>query len=227
MCNRYNVRTNLGQLELGFSAKLAPGLEWQTSKYNTGINVAPRDYGLTLRLIDGVRHIVPSNWTLIPSWSKAQKLAFDTMNAKSETVATKPAFRSAYKSRRCLVLATHYIEFEKHGKARFPFRYEIDGGKPFAMAGLWEVWRDPSDSSAPPLDSLTIITTTPNELTKQLHHRMPVIVDEPDYDAWMSGEEIPLVPFPADRMEAVPNTTKINDSKYKGADCIGPPDTLF
>ena len=158
-------------------------------------------------------------WGLIPSWAKDAKIAYSTINARADTVATKPAFRAAYKKRRCLVLADGYFEWRKEGKAKLPLLYEVDGGKPFAFAGLWEWWGGPEGENNP-VECCTIITTDANELAKMVHDRMPVILNADDYDAWLAGEEVPLVPFPSDRISARPVSTYVNNVKNQGPQCI-------
>jgi len=157
---------------------------------------------------------------LIPSWAKDKKIAYSTINARSDTVATKPAFRSAFKRRRCLVLADGYYEWEKSGKSKLPWLYEVDGGKPFAFAGLWESWKPAGADES--LESCTIITTDANELASQVHVRMPVILDSADHDAWLAGEQIPLIPFPPERMSTRPISTLVNNARNEGPECIEP-----
>ena len=173
----------------------------------------------------------PARGGLIPPWDKDTKLAYSTINARADTVATKPAFRSAFKKRRCLVIADGYYEWLREGKAKLPYYYEVDGGKPFALAGLWESWRPPG-SDGDGLESCSLITTEANELQSQIHDRMPVILDEADYDTWLDPTvddremlERLLVPFPADRMTARPVSQYVNNARHEGPECIGPPAT--
>jgi putative SOS response-associated peptidase YedK len=200
-----------------FRAELGPVQKWLPQ-----FNIAPKDNVLAIRLADGRRQFALLNWSLVPSWSKGKKLPYTTFNARADRVKFAPAYRMAYKNRRCLVLADSYIEWQKAGKTRLPMRYEVDGGQPFAIAGLWESWHDPIDKTAPPFETCTVIVTDANELTAIVHDRMPVILDAEDYDAWLAGEEIPLIPFPAERMIAIPNTTLINNARNKGPECLAP-----
>lgn len=133
MCGRYTLRTKLNLLLSQFAADLAEGSEWEPRyKHPATANVP------AVRLADGKRQLALFKWGLIPSWAKDAKIAYSTINARADTVATKPAFRSAFKKRRCLVLADGYVEWEKAGTAKLPWLYEVDEGKPFAFAGLWE-----------------------------------------------------------------------------------------
>ena len=213
MCGRYTLRVKLNLLLSQFAAELAEGTEWEP-RYN----IPPTANVPAVRLADGKRQLALFKWGLIPSWAKDAKIGYSTINARADTVATKPAFRSAFKKRRCLVLADGYVEWEKDGKAKLPWLYEVDGGKPFAFAGLWEWWGGPDGKQ--PVESCTILTTDANELASEVHNRMPVILDEDDHDAWLVGEEIPLVPFDSERMTARPISTTINNVKNEGPGCV-------
>jgi len=214
MCGRYTLRTKLNLLLSEFAADLAPGIEWEP-RYN----IPPTANVPAVRLINCKRQLSLLKWGLVPSWAKDTKIAYSTINARANTVATKPAFRTAYKKRRCLVLADGYYEWEQVGKTKLPWLYEIDGGKPFAFAGLWEAWYGQSEDM-PPLESCTIITTEPNALASRFHDRMPVILHPDDYDDWLGGEKIPLVSFEAERMSAKPVSTFVNSVKNQGPECI-------
>jgi putative SOS response-associated peptidase YedK len=167
----------------------------------------------------GQRQLALLRWGLIPSWAKDAKIGYSTINARADSVASKPVFRSAYKNRRCLLLADGYYEWEREGQAKLPLLYEMAGGEPFAFAGLWETWRPPGND---PVESCTIITTDSNELAGRVHTRMPVILDPADYDGWLAGEEIPLVPFPAERMRVRGVSTHVNNARNEGPECIRP-----
>jgi putative SOS response-associated peptidase YedK len=118
-------------------------------------------------------------------WAKDSKIAYSTINARGDTVAEEPAFRAAFKKRRCLILADGYYEWLRDGKTKLPHLYEIDGGKPFAMAGLWEWWPGPKGEESEPTESCSIITTDANKPASKVHDRMPVILDSDDYDCWL------------------------------------------
>lgn len=118
-------------------------------------------------------------WGLIPSWSKDALGAARMINARSETAATLPAFRDAMNYRRCLVPADGFYEWKRLGNAKQPYCFEVNDRALFAFAGLWEGWKDPSGAW---IKTCTILTTTPNPVTAAIHDRMPVILDESDYD---------------------------------------------
>jgi putative SOS response-associated peptidase YedK len=178
-----------------------------------------------VRMMDGKRQLSLLRWGLIPSWSPEPRTKYNTSNARADTVATKPAFRAAYKSRRCLVLADGYYEWLRVGKSKRPYLYEVDGGKPFALAGLWESWRG---TEGAPLESFAIIVTEANELAGKIHDRMPVILEDCDYEAWLDPDNCEvghlLAQFPAERMTARLVSSYVNDARHEGPQCIAPPD---
>ena len=220
MCGRFNLRTPLTVLAEKFLFDLGPLAK---EAFRPRYNIAPTQYIAAVRLdSQGKRQLAMLHWGLIPSWAKDTKIGYSTINARGDTVATKPAFRSAFKKRRCLVLADGFYEWEKTGKVKLPWLYEVDGGKPFAFAGLWEWWQPAGAEKS--LESCTIVTTDANELASQVHNRMPVILDAEDYDGWLAGEDIPLIPFPPERMTARPISTYVNNARNEGPECIKPRD---
>ena len=132
---------------------------------------------LPVILDEDPHHIAMLRWGLIPSWAKSPDVGYKMINARAETLAEKPSFRSAFKSRRCLVLADGFYEWPKTGAEKTPLRITLASGLPFAFAGLWDCWQSPADES---VRTFTIITTTPNELMSRFHHRMPVILRPED-----------------------------------------------
>jgi putative SOS response-associated peptidase YedK len=220
VCGRFTLRTPLSVLSTQFHAQVAPHLQLAL-RYN----VAPTQQVAVVRRREDLRELTTMRWGLIPSWAKDAKVGFSGINARADTVATKPAFRAAYQRRRCLVLADGYYEWKAEGKAKLPQLYEIDGGQPFAFAGLWEVWRG-NDSQGEPLESCTVITTDANELARAVCDRMPVILSPQDYDAWLdpvnSDVGYMLDSFPPDRMTVRPVSTFVNNARNEGAECIAP-----
>lgn len=124
-------------------------------------------------------------WGLIPFWSETDKSEYSTFNAKSETIAKSPAFREPFKKRRCLLPASYFFEWSK-ATPKVRHRFEVEGGKPFAFAGLWDHWE-----GAKSIDSCTLLTTTANATLEPFHHRMPVIVHESDYGLWLDPKASP------------------------------------
>lgn len=155
-------------------------------------NIAPQTFQPVVRLDreTGQRELAAMRWGLIPYWSKNAKLAFSTINAKAETVATSPAFREALKRRRCLVPADLFYEWRKlDAKTKQPYAIAMKDGGIFAFAGIWERWKDQTKGET--LETYTIITTDPNELLSDLsiHDRMPVILKPSEYGRWLDPGE--------------------------------------
>jgi putative SOS response-associated peptidase YedK len=181
MCGRYYRRSDKQRIAEHF--RLHPG---SMPDFISSYNVAPQTFQPIIRLNrdTGEREVVMMRWGLIPFWSKNAKIGYSTINAKAETVATAPAFREAFKSRRCLIPADAFYEWQKiDAKTKQPFAIGMKDGSPYAFAGLWERWRDPATRE--PLETFTVITTDPNELVQPLHDRMPVILEPKDYDRWL------------------------------------------
>jgi putative SOS response-associated peptidase YedK len=147
------------------------------------------------------------------------------INARAETAAEKPSFRSAFRKRRCLVLADGFYEWQKAGGKKQPYLFRLAGGEPFAFAGLWEHWGKDGKG----IDSCTILTTDPNGLVKPLHDRMPVILSPRDFDLWLDpkvekGPELQalLRPYPAETMTAYPVGLRVNSPRSNDAACVAP-----
>jgi putative SOS response-associated peptidase YedK len=229
MCGRYTLRTKLNVLLQQFEAEMAEELD-----YRPRYNIAPTQNVFAVRRPEqgAKRELVELRWGLIPVWAKDAKIAYSTINARGDTVAEKPAFRSAFKKRRCLILADGYYEWLKEGKAKLPQLYEIDGGKSFAFAGLWEYWPGPKDDpKAEPIESCTIVTTDANKLAAKVHDRMPVILDSDDYDLWLDPSiddraklEKLIKPYPVKAMSVRPVSTYVNNVKNQGEQCIATPE---
>ena len=152
------------------------------------------------------------------------------INARSETAATKPAFRDAMRLRRCLVPADGFYEWQRRGSAKQPFCFEVGDGGLFAFAGLWERWRDPSGQW---VKSCAILTTTPNAVTSTVHDRMPVILAKDDYDVWLdpgmqnvSAISELLKPYEATLMRCYPVSTRINHVANDDEECSSPVDLV-
>lgn len=221
MCGRFNLRTKLNKLlqQFALDTMYTDASEPGNRIFEPRYNIAPSQDVLAVRLMEGKRELYKLRWGLIPSWAKDAKIAYSTINARADTVATKPAFRSAYKKRRCLIPTDGYYEWLRVGKEKQPYLYEVDGGELFAFAGLWESWNDPQGET---VESFTIITTDANELAKKVHDRMPVIIDPDDYGEWLACEEIPLIPFPPERMTCRPVSTYVNNARNEGPQCTEP-----
>ena len=233
MCGRYTLRTPLTVLSQQFLFELGNvPVERVVPRYN----VAPTQTVVAVRQPEpgGKRELALLHWGLIPSWAKDTKMASSMINARSETVAEKPAFRTAFARRRCLILSDGFYEWKKEGKQKLPYYFQLKGERPFAFAGLWERWRGPDKSSAEPLESCTIVTTEANELCRPFHERMPVILEPADYDAWLdpnltdSQQLLPLLgPVPADEMQTRPVNPRVNNVRNDDEGVLVTEQTLF
>lgn len=190
-------------------------------------NVAPTDAVLTIvqRQSDGQRRMGMMRWGLQPWFMRDQK-GPPMINARSETIGSKPAFRQAFQQKRCIVPADGFFEWKKEGKSRIPYFFQRKDGRPLALAGLWDSWKDDDDVRHP---SCTVLTTGPNALVEPLHDRMPVILHEADWGDWLMprGEDLAewkerLVAFPAEEMTVTRVSPRVNSVKNDDESCIVP-----
>jgi putative SOS response-associated peptidase YedK len=165
-------------------------------------------------------------WGLIPSWAKDSSAAARMINARSETASTKPAFRDALKSRRCLIPADGFYEWMRMEKTKQPYCFEINNGELFAFAGLWDRWKDWSGQW---VKTCSILTTTPNAVMAAIHYRMPVILDPDSYDLWLdpgmtnvNAASDLLKPFDARLMRGFPVSGRINSVANDDEECCAP-----
>lgn len=187
-------------------------------------NVAPSQL-MPVVVRNSPNRLVEMQWGLVPAWSKEPRTSFSTINARAETLATSAVFRGPFKSRRCLVPASGFYEWQKLEKGKQPFCIRLRGGDLFAFAGLYDIWRDREGNE---LYSYTIITTAPNELVAPIHNRMPAILRREDEDAWLSKDSDAarlmgmLEAYPADAMEAYPVSRAVNSPAHDGAELVQP-----
>ena len=166
-------------------------------------------------------------WGLVPSWAKDLSIGSRMINARAETVAEKPAFRQAFRERRCLIMADGFYEWRTTGRSKQPYHITHRDKAPFGFAGLWDRWQPPGGGQ--PIESCTIITTAANELVAEYHDRMPVILDLADYDLWLDPTVhepqrlLPLLkPYPASKMVAYPVSSIVNSPTNESPDCVKP-----
>jgi putative SOS response-associated peptidase YedK len=192
------------EIAVWFGAADVGGEEWAAS-----YNVAPQTFQPVVRLNQdtGIREIALMRWGLIPYWSKDAKIAYSTLNAKAETVATAPAFREAFNRRQCLALAGAFYEWQKlDPKHKQPLAIALSIGEPYGFAEVWDGWKDPASRER--LETFSIITTDSNQVVAPLHNRMPVIIERRNYARWLGGSNTAqprldlLRPFPAEQMVA-------------------------
>lgn len=196
--------------------------------FGPSYNVAPTDSIPVVRFNPKTRErsLDLLHWGLIPHFAKDRSGAYKMINARAESIDTKPSFRDAFERRRCIVPAEGFYEWKKTGAGTQPYLIRMKGGELFGFAGLWENWKDERGEW---LRSATIITTTPNELCAPIHDRMPVILDPADYARWLGEEEAGLEelkallrPAPAALMEAFPVGAAVGSVKNNAPSLIEP-----
>lgn len=221
MCGRFVLMTPGGSLAEQFGLSEEAVLE---PRYN----IAPTQLVAVVRISpdDPTRKLVLLKWGLIPFWAKDPAIGPRLINARAESVAGKPAFRAAFKYRRCLIPADGFYEWKKAGTRKQPYFIGMADGKPFALAGLWEHWES---TEGEVIESCTILTTGSNELVEQLHDRMPLILEPKDYDLWLDPRvkdpkqlKPLLVAHPSDAMRKFPVSQRVNKATYDAADCVEP-----
>jgi putative SOS response-associated peptidase YedK len=228
MCGRYRLSRRKQLIQQYFDT--AEEVDWEP-RYN----IAPSQQVGIVRQdrTKPERHLSLARWGLIPFWAKDPNIGFKTINARSETAPSKPAFREAFRTRRCLVPADGFYEWQRSGKAKQPFHFGMGDDSLFAFAGLWDRWKDPTGQV---VESCSILTTTPNALLADVHNRMPAILSPENYDLWLDPglERVNAVtellsPFDARLMKRYPVSTRVNFVKNDDPDCAVPlaPDTLF
>jgi putative SOS response-associated peptidase YedK len=221
MCGRYRLTRKKEILAEHFG--IEPPDNWQP-RYNLApaqdVPVIRQDRHEPKRFASTMR------WGLIPFWSKDPKDGFKMINARSEGIADKPAFKEALRKRRCLIPADGFYEWQKSGGKKRPFCFTLADETPFAFAGLWERWKDPEGKL---IETCSIITTTPNKLTEDVHDRMPVILHPDDYDLWLDpgfhnveALQAMLRPYEADHMKRYEVSSRVNAVQNDDPEVIAP-----
>jgi len=223
MCARYTLRQAPSDVARRFQAQ--PALFELSARYN----IAPTQPVLVVHE-QGARMVEPMRWGLVPSWSRDPEIGARLVNARAETIAEKPSFRTALKRRRCLIPADGFYEWTGSGKERNPMFIHRRDDALFAFAGLWEEWESPDGS---PLHTCTIITTTPNRLIAPIHDRMPVILPREHENTWLDSRQfVPnllrlLQPYAGNAFEAYPVSRHVNTAANEGSACIARQEGLF
>ena len=221
MCGRFSLSKSDQDVADLFRVRDVPALR---SRYN----IAPSQPVAAVLVAQGaserqLRHLA---WGLVPSWADDPAIGDRMINARSETAATKPAFRAAFKHRRCLVPADGFYEWRKAGWRKQPHFISLEDRALFAFAGLWEHWESADGSE---VDSFAILTTEPNALCAKIHNRMPVILPSDAYDSWLDPDNqdaaavsAMLGPFPAEQMTAYAVSSHVNDPRHDDPRCMEP-----
>lgn len=224
MCGRYTLTA--------FEQQLAEEFELDDLAHpEPRYNIAPTQHAAVVRVSgeSGRRELVMHKWGLIPHWAKDMSIGSRMINARAETAAEKPAFRSSLKRQRCLVPANGFYEWKTldpgaKKSAKQPYFIRRRDGGVLAFAGLWDRWPSPEGEE---IGSFTILTTEPNEFMRKLHDRMPVIIPRDAYSVWLDtkGQDIErisplLCPFPGDELVAFPVSNRVNNPKFDDPSCI-------
>lgn len=206
MCGRFTQRKEAARVaEFYGIEEEEPELESEP-RYN----IAPQQM---IQAVTAEKRLVRLKWGLLPSWAKDPKIANNLINARAETLQEKPSFRTALAKRRCLIPADGWYEWKKAADGKQPYFFHRRDDNLFSFAGLWEEWRSPEGES---VKTCTIITTEPNELTANYHHRMPAILKRSDEALWLdAAARVPdlvqlLAPYPADDLEIYPVSRAVN-----------------
>jgi putative SOS response-associated peptidase YedK len=237
MCGRFTQLLPIDKLAERYWAKPAELLGEPAQTPSARYNLAPTQNALVVRNSPAAapsagnaakhpeRELALLHWGLIPSWAKDPAIGSRLINARAETVGEKPAFRNAFRKRRCLIPCDGFYEWRRSGRVREPFLFRLDDESNFAIAGLWESWKDPDGNR---LDSFTILTCAANETLAPIHDRMPVILPDAVHAFWLDVETPDhalaalLVPFPAERITATPLTRAVNSARAEGPELWTP-----
>lgn len=209
MCGRFSIISNSKDLEEHYNLV-------NSGEFINSYNVTPSSIIPVIRLNDKERELANCQWGFIPSWSKDPKIK--PINAKAETITEKPYFRAAFNNKRCLIPANGYYEWKGTRGNKQPYYFKLEDDRLFSFAGLWDHWQDETNS----INSCAIITTNANDLVKQIHHRMPVIINPDDYDEWLlEGKKSLLKPF-SGKMKCYPVSKAVNNPGHNGEKLIQP-----
>jgi putative SOS response-associated peptidase YedK len=217
MCGRYAQRADSKRVAREFKVVEVPAVE---ARYN----IAPTQEVLAVYERADGREAAFFKWGLVPSWAKDTAMGARLINARSETVAEKPAFRQAFKQRRCVIPADGFYEWVRTEGRKQPFFFRMKDERSFGFAGLWERWEGEEGEV---VNSCAILTTEANEVLRPVHDRMPVILHPEDYELWLGAEarELGLVkemlrPYPGEEMVGYPVSSSVNSPRNHGVELI-------
>jgi putative SOS response-associated peptidase YedK len=220
MCGRYTLKSRADIIAETFGVPVPATLPER-------FNIAPSQQVLAVREGAGShqRELVALQWGLVPFWADDPEIGSRMTNARSETAASKPAFRASFRSRRCLIVADGFYEWQPRNGTKQPYYIRLTSGQPFGMGGLWDRW----DKQDEPLETCTILTCDANEAMLAIHDRMPVVIPPESFDIWLDpdihdpGRLAHLLrPFHPDEMRAYPVSTLVNNVRNDSAACIEP-----
>ncbi|MEM8780386.1 MAG: SOS response-associated peptidase [Cyanobacteria bacterium P01_G01_bin.49] len=218
MCGRFTLTCDAVRITVFFQLATVP-------KLRPRYNIAPSQLIATIvQQEQEAKQLRLMKWGLIPGWAKDPKIGHRLINARAETLSEKPSFRSAFKRRRCLIVADGFYEWQQTKTGKQPYYIQFKNQQLFAFAGLWEIWHSEKNEE---IESCSIITTKANELIKPIHHRMPVILSPNTYSQWLdptvtSIDKVQsfLAPYDSADMEVYQVSEKVNRSTYDQPDCF-------
>ncbi len=220
MCGRFTLQSDPQQIQLAFN------IDQVNAEVKSSYNVAPTQEIVTVVQRDGRNTLEAMWWGLIPVWAKDLRIGSRLINARAESIAEKPIFKRPLKSQRCLIVADGFYEWRKQGAKKIPMFIRLKSKRPFAFAGVYDRWES---SDGERITSCAIITTTPNELMRPIHQRMPVILPKKRYEEWLdpANQEMDelvalLQPYPADKMLAYLVSALVNSPRNNSPECIRP-----
>ena len=220
MCGRFSNNIPIEDLIAYFGLSRGFPLE---ERYN----LAPSQDVAMIRQQGAERSITLARWGLVPHWAREVQIGYKMINARAETVESRPSFRDAFRRQRCIIPASGFYEWKKAGKDRQPYYIFRKDGAPLALAGLWDRWENP-EHPGEVVVSCTIITTEANGLVAQLHNRMPALLEPATFDAWFDphqGEKDLhglLRPAAEGVLDLYPVSGYVNKPGNEGAECIKP-----
>lgn len=224
MCGRFvqiadpeKITVQLEDLEIGPEVR---------SRFQPRYNIAPTQDILTVLNLEKPQ-LVYTRWGLIPFWSKDRSMGARMINARGETLLEKSSFRTPFRKKRCIIFSEGFYEWKSAGKAKTPFFIRLKDRAPFALAGLWDGWKDPASGET--VLTNTIITTRANDLVSSIHDRMPAILRKDDYRTWLAPGAVPdqtllgcIGAYPAQEMEAFEVSKLVNSPGFDAPECIEP-----
>ncbi|MFM8953491.1 MAG: SOS response-associated peptidase [Planctomycetaceae bacterium] len=217
MCGRYTLKSRADVVAKTFGVQVSPTLPGR-------FNIAPSQLVLAVRE-KPVRELIALRWGLVPFWADDTEIGRRMANARSETAATKPAYRSSFRARRCLIVADGFYEWQTRNGKKQPYYIRLKSAQPFGIGGLWDRW----DKEGEPIESCTILTCDANDPMMTIHERMPVVIPPESFDVWLDPAEYDVAklsrllrPFHPDEMTAYPVSTLVNNVRQDSAKCVEP-----
>lgn len=213
MCGRFTLFADYEQILERFDVDVA----FAEENYSPSFNVAPSQSVISIINDGSSNRLGGLRWGLIPSWSKSEKIGYKLINARSETVESKPSYRHAFLKKRCIIPMDSFFEWKVQTDGKVPMRIKMKSDEVFGAAGLWESWKNPNGQT---IHSCTILTTEANSLVQEIHDRMPVILTKKSEKEWLNpslqDKEVlksMLIPYDATLMEAYPVSSEVNSPK--------------